>query len=351
MIAQPFDNVLVFQRETSFAASSAEPILKWRGRLAAKMDVQQGGNRRRSTIWRHETGNDRFGKWFMGRVEWEVMPNELLGDLFQTIFDIKSTTADSPSSGYTTVVYRPRRIGDPGSFKVGFEWQPDGPNYVLEGCVATRLNIRVDMNQMVKVVCNFVASTKTSYANSEQSTYSGSSVGETNVFESQYMEGSDLPSTSALSATAVDDEVGVIGPNDLTVEWDDVAVDELMSVGIDMGFDYRPSNFNRSGVVTRFRKSGGFQIGFSLGRLPDGDTTLWDDAEDNSEHKLEIDLLGHSDSTRHLKFDWKRVQVRNHDLPLLQLDSDPLSTLSLAGLQDSALDTGDEPTITLVRLT
>lgn len=348
-VHQPIDGVLAFQKETSFAASSSETVRLWTGKLSATVDVQHGRGQNHTSIWGHQVQNDRFGTWYMGRIEWQLTPNEILKDILDSVFDTKSIQASTPSAGYTTITYRPKRIGDLGSFKIGYEFQPDGPNYSFEGCVLTRLAIRGELRQYARISMNFVAAVRTEFANSEQSSYSLVTIGQQNNFESQYVEGAGLPSTSGLSVGASSSEEGGVGPHDIAVEWDDVVNDMIQSVNVHFGHDHDPAKYSKTGVVSRFRPRSNFEVGFGLTRLIDEDDTLFEDAIDKSQHKLELEFAEASDNTKKLKITWPKTEIRNQDMPILQSHQDRPSTLSLVGIQDANLNTGSEPEIVLVK--
>ncbi len=348
-ITDPVCSVIAIQAETSFNAASAATVYKFPGRISATFDVQHGSGNKFTSIWRHETQNNRFGTWYQGRIEWELAANDILKSFLDALFETKSTQANTPSSGYTTITYRPKRIGDLGSFKIGYEYEPDGPNYTFGGCIVTRLNFRAELNQMVRVSANFMAASRTESANSETSSYSSNSVGQTNNFESQYVEGAALPSSSGLSVGATLGQEGGSGPLNVAMEWDDTVEDMLVTAGVNFGHDHVPAKLTKAGVVQRWKPRSNFEANFSITKIVEDDTTLLEDAIDKSQHKLEVEFADSSDSTKKFKVTWPKTEIRNHDFPLMQLEQDRPATLALTGIQDADLNTGSEPEIVLVK--
>ena len=209
----------------------------------------------------------------------------------------------------------------------------------------------MDLNQTVRVSANFMAASKSGFPNAESSSYSGSSVGETNPFESQYLEGPDLPSSEALSVGAVDVEQGVIARLGAAATWAGAAIKNATSINIQFGRDHRAARYTESGAVGRWEPRGQFEAAFGVTRYGDENDDMLTDAEAKLVLPFGVTLTEDEDSTRSITIDWPRTEIRTADDPILQGFTDLPTTFALTGLQESALNISSEPTVTVARKT
>ncbi len=147
----------MFQRETVFAGASDEPVREFSGKSRFSYQPVHGQGGQTVSINRLATKQVSGVTHYVGACDAEYQHGAFAAELFKLLFEVVSEAADSPSAGLTTHVFRLRRLSRMATAKLGLEYEPVGPFYILHGVVADALRLTATARSRAKLRVEYKA--------------------------------------------------------------------------------------------------------------------------------------------------------------------------------------------------
>lgn len=313
MISEGRNNKLSVQAETTFNAVSASTIYLVAGKTAFGFDpVHERGATRRG-VWRQETEQKARKKFYRGSLTVELGINTVTRVLLGAFFELKATTA--LGGGLTKYEYRPRRARDFGSLKFGLEMEPEGPNYALHGAVIDSIDISINRRALVtaELGIKFVR----------------------------------IEEDIEMSATATAVDVSSLDHVNSTFELDDTALAYLQEFSFKISDPKSPARVGEDGLAARFQADGKLVVTGGGVEIAHSNSLIVPKVEALSEGKVFAKLADRENVNRYFSILWPRCSFGKGTPDGISRD-ELAARFSFDGLQDSDLDSNNEPLFTLV---
>lgn len=154
-INEGYANFLGVQREATLNGAGSGTIYAADGKTSFQWEPVIGHGVNTVSLWRQSSGQTSATLHFQGSITLEYGHTELHRLLMEALLETVSTQADTPSTGFTTYTMRPRLISSPRSFRIGLEFNPGGPYYILHGAVIDAFQVTVRLHEIIKIKYDF----------------------------------------------------------------------------------------------------------------------------------------------------------------------------------------------------
>lgn len=311
MLTEGISNQLKVQAETAFAGDSAETVYAVPAKISFRWQPVHGGGSTRRNVWRQQSDNTFATRHYRGTLEMDLGINLATKLLLDSFCELKATT--NLGGGLMQYDYRPRRVADFSSLKIGLEYAPGGPNYIFHGTVVDKLTFAVSLRQPTRLTVEFQSALKES-----------ETLGD---------------ATAILERTT--DHVHT------AVELDTVPLTHLQEASFNMGDPKEPGRFGRDKAPTMFYGTGKMTFGGSLMELMHSESVLHTKVETLAEGAVEIRCEDPFNANRFLLASFPRTSFVS-GTPDGIARNDLVTRAEFAGLQDTNLDPGSEALLTLI---
>lgn len=150
-------NRLYLQAEPAFAAASAEPVREFTGKTRFNYSPTHGQGGSKVGLNRLRTESVSGVTHWQGGCDAEYQHGALAAEVFALLYDLVSKAVDSPFDGLTTYVFRLRRLDAMKTAKLGLEYEPIGPFYVMHGVALDSIRLTATARSRAKLNFNFKA--------------------------------------------------------------------------------------------------------------------------------------------------------------------------------------------------
>lgn len=148
-------NRLLLQRETAFGAASDEEVREFTGKHRFSYSPVLGAGATRVGLHRLRNQSTTGTRHWQAAAESEYQHGQLASALFGLLFELVSEELDTPTAGLTTVTYRLRRLSGMMSAKLGLEYEPTGPYYIMHGVVVDAIRLSATARNCAKLRLDF----------------------------------------------------------------------------------------------------------------------------------------------------------------------------------------------------
>lgn len=334
-------NVLTVQAEDSFNASSSEPIYALVGKTRFTQQPVILGKTSTVDVWRNESKNAAFGKYFQGTIEMEFGFNAVVQMLLSSFFELLSTTTigeqlgtedglgleteggdslETESGAFTQLKFRTPRLQAVKSFKIGLGYgSPGTGGLAYSGVVIDSVIIDIRRNQVPKLTLNYKCAVQTPVGSSD---ILGTPV---------IILAKNLSDHTQCSGTLDGNPLTFFTEANFTFTHTKQAA-RFSSGGVASLFAYDAPPFTMKGQVAEYHNPGSVFPSCVL---------------DQSDHAFYLQLLDPLGTSRALQISFPRVSFVD-GTPDGIGKGDLVYRANFTALQDSALNTSAEPNILLV---
>lgn len=298
-------NLLTVQKETTFNAVSAETKYAVPGKVAFRFNPILSRGAEKRDIWRNAIQETYSVKHYEGMLTLELGINVVTKLLLESFMELENGSAYD---------YRPRRTTTFGSLKFGLEYNPGGPNYALHGVVINSLEWGIQMRNFAQLKVGM------SFVRRETGVQMSTGATEIAPFSSDHMHAS------------------------YTV---DAVAPALQEFTFQLSDKKTPVRFDEFGAASRFAAMGDFQMTGSAVELFGDASVLQEKVETMANGAIISTIADRTNPLRYLRINWPKCAFME-GTPDGITRADVVNRFSFIGLQDSALDKGTEPLISLV---
>lgn len=150
-------NRLYLQQEPSFGAASDEPVREFTGKTRFSYGPIHGQALGKVGLNRVRLEQVSAVTHWQGACDAEYRHGEVAAQVFTLLFDLVSKATNSPSEGLTTYVFRLRRLDAMKTAKLGLEYEPTGPFYVMHGVAVDSIRLTATTRSRAKFKFDFKA--------------------------------------------------------------------------------------------------------------------------------------------------------------------------------------------------
>lgn len=140
-LIEPWANRLYLQPEPAFGAASDAPVREFTGKTQFSYAPVQGQGGSRVGPYRLRLEQVSGVTHWQGSGSAEYQHGSLTVELFRLLFELVSEAPGSPSDGLTTYRFRLRRLAGLKTAKLGLEYEPTGPFYLLHGVAVDAIRL------------------------------------------------------------------------------------------------------------------------------------------------------------------------------------------------------------------
>jgi hypothetical protein len=309
-ITEGIAGILCIQAETTFNAVSAATIYFVPGKIQFNFQPVLAGGGAIRDVWRNQVAQTFAIRHYTGSITFEVGMNLATKLALAAFLELKSSAT---ASGITTYIFRPRRTVTFGSLKFGLEYS-SGQYYVLHGAVIDKLEWSVGLRLIPQLKITFKCARRET--------------------------GTQMSGSAQTIAVNGSDHVNSI------FEINDVAQSHLQEFSFQVMDTKLPARFDDTGAPTRFAAGGDFNLAGSAMELFNTASTIQDNVNAMTAIKVRSRISSRDNALRYFEILWPRCRVLS-GTPEGVSKSDVVNRYTFAGEQDSALDTGNEPLITI----
>lgn len=160
-------NFLALQREATLAGSNTGAINTVAGKVSFTWQPVFGQPVQYVNIWRQPEDDAPGTTSYRGTLKMELGCNVMLLMLLESCYELKSTQTNTPSSGYTTYTFVPRRLEVPKSLTVWLEYKPSGPWFAIRGMIVEAITVSCRTPETARIDISFIAASLQSYGSSQ----------------------------------------------------------------------------------------------------------------------------------------------------------------------------------------
>jgi len=170
-LALPIDrwpNRVYFQPETTFGAASTEPVRELTGKSRFSYQPVHGAGGERVGIHRQRVKRESGVTHWQGGWNGDYHHGALAAELIKLLL---RTESQSAASGLTTYLLKLRNSEGFASAKLGVEYEPSGPFYILHGVVLDSVRLTATAKGQAKIRFDFKAARSQQIASTRDYTH------------------------------------------------------------------------------------------------------------------------------------------------------------------------------------
>lgn len=311
-----FANAISVQAETAFNAASAATIYSLVGKIKFSQSQEFNGKTVSTGIWRTATASQFSSKFWTGSIIMELGFNQVTKLMLASFFELVSTT--SLGGGMNQYIFRPIRLQNLPSFKIGLSYNPAGQNWSYSGVVIDSLTFDFRRNQLPRLTIQF----KAALAN--------------------YAAGANPLGTPVVTLAG-----NVSNHTQISATLNAAALANLTELNFVATHSKTATGFSSAGVPGRFGLESPFQFKGEIAEYFYPDSIFPTAVSDQADRAFTFQILDPLGSAMKFSINWPRINF-TAGMPDGISPGDLVYRANFDGLQDDALNTSNEPSFLIV---